>query len=358
MQFKIDKQIFSNGLTMINPYLEKRDLSSVVANVLIKIKDSVLTLYATDYEYGLKLTITDIYEFTDCEFLVNGSDLLNIVKRLKSGEISLNVDGDVLTVKQGRSKLRLQTLPIEEYPTLMTRKESMNELNIDNQVLSNGIKNCIYSIDSGHPKVELQNLLLNIKDSITFVSTNAVFLTMVESDIKTKFDNELLISKKSVNEIQKLTALNDFKIYFDDVHLIIESELFMFFTKLSNGKFINYKQVVPTDFKINIDIPKYEFIQSIKMVTAMDSEVLISIEKNKFIFEAGEGKNKSDTDIEFEFDIVEPVSFMCNADKLIESINNITGEVFTLRINDNELPILIESGNYKVITMPIKKLKN
>ena len=68
MEFKIEKSILSESLTSLNNYVEKRDLKAATANIMVKIEDSLLTMYATDYEYGLKLEITNIF---DIDFMMN-----------------------------------------------------------------------------------------------------------------------------------------------------------------------------------------------------------------------------------------------------------------------------------------------
>lgn len=354
MEFKIEKSVLSNALGMLNPYLEKKDIKSTTSNILIKSNGLSLTMYATDYEFGLKLDVvaTDI---SDGEFLVNGSDLLSMVKKLKNQEIHINSENDLLTISQGRSKLRLETINTSDYPLLIEKSKDMKELNIDSKIINKGIKNCLFAIDSNNPKYELQCLLIQLKDNIKFVSTDTRSLPIYTVNIDSGFNDDLLITKKSILELQKVINGLDTKIYFNETMVMVESDNMLFFTKLCNGKYIDYTRVVRDKYINEFKIPKNYFIENINIVSAMDNQVLITFSKDKIIFESGSGKKKCESDIEIEIECEKEVNILCNSDSLLSAISNIDSEYFTFGINEDGSPFAIIDDNYLVISMPIKK---
>jgi DNA polymerase III subunit beta len=181
MTFKIDKTMFQDALTRLNPFLEKKDVKSAVANYFVKVDNCILTLCATDYNFSLKLELTSAYDPSDGEFLVNGNDLLTIIKRLKSGEIELTLKGDELSIKQGRSTLKLQTLSTRDYPSIDIKEDDMKAINISGSVLYGAIKKTLFSVDSNNPKYELNAMLFDFNKSLKIVSTNTRALSIFDT---------------------------------------------------------------------------------------------------------------------------------------------------------------------------------
>jgi DNA polymerase-3 subunit beta len=353
MEFKIDKNILSNALTLLNPYLEKKDSSSVCANVLIKSNGLSLTMYASNYDFGLKLDVIAL-DITDGEYLVNGTSFLNIVKRLKSAEVHVINENGIVTIKQGRSKLRLDSLPTVDYPSIVDRKEDMKFLDVNSDVLVNGIKKTQFAIDTNNPKFELNCLLIQLEDVVNFVSTDTRRLALYNTGVKTLNNDELLISKESITEMQKLLN-SESKIYYNDNMLIMENSNSMYFTKLVNGKFPDFKRVIPIEFKHTFSIPKADFVDAIKLVSSQWHEIRITFSTNLIHIESAQkgAKYNSETDIEYEFYCNGTISILCDANFLAGAISNIEKDLVKLCINESKTPFCIIDDNYKVINMPI-----
>lgn len=300
MEFKIEKSILSESLTSLNNYVEKRDLKASTANIMVRIEDSLLTMYATDYEYGLRLEIVNIFDYTDGEFLVNSTNFLNTIKRLKSGEIHISLNGSNITIKQNKSKLNLEVLETETFPKFSINEDKMNKLEFYSNEVLKGIKDTLFSIDSNNPKFELQCMLFDFKQTgLNIVTTDTRTLSLYQSNIKIDKEIQLLVPKKAILEIQKL--LNDkCSIFVDDTNMLIKTNDFTFHTKLINGKFPDYTRVIPNEYKYTFEVPTNEFIESLKLVTALETTVQIIFKNNAILIESATDKNKSETEITTE----------------------------------------------------------
>ena len=352
MEFKIEKSILSESLTSLNNYVEKRDIKAATANIMVKIEDSLLTMYATDYEYGLKLEITNIFDYTDGEFLVNSGNFLNTIKRLKNGEIHISLKGSNVTIKQNKSKLNLEVLETETFPKFSINEDKMSKLEFNSNEVLKGIKDTLFSIDSNNPKFELQCMLFDFKQTgLNIVTTDTRTLSLYQSNIKIDKEIQLLVPRKAILEIQKL--LNDkCSIFVDDTNMLIKTNDFTFHTKLINGKFPDYTRVIPNEYKYTFEVPTNEFIESLKLVTALETTVQITFKNNAILIESATDKNKSETEITTNYE-TEEVIFKANSINLINALNNVDNDTFELCINSSRLPIVINSDNYKVINMPI-----
>ena len=83
MRFVITKNVFENVIASMQPFLEKKDSSSITSHIYLETKNDKLIIKATDYEIGLESLIDNISDSMEGKTTVNGSNLLGIIKRLK-----------------------------------------------------------------------------------------------------------------------------------------------------------------------------------------------------------------------------------------------------------------------------------
>ena len=350
MTFKADKTILQNALTQLSPFLEKKDLKAPTSNYYFKIDNCILTLAATDYNFSLKLELTSIYDATDGEFLVNGNSLLSTIKRLKNGEVEFNLKGDELEIKQGRSKLKLQTLSTESYPNININ-ENLNSINIDSNILLGAIQKCLFSVATNSPKYELNAMLIEFGKSLNVVATDTRTLAICKNDLSSDEDNQLLIPKNSLIEMQKI-MIDECEYLFNDTYLQIKGKDLVFTTKLINGKFPDYKRVIPSETTYNFSIPTNELIDNIKLITAIEDLVKITFSEDSILLETGEGKLTNSTEIKLTQKCTEPITIRVSATQLLNALNNVENMLFELGINDPKLPFIIKDKNFTVINMP------
>ena len=86
MKISISKSIIENILIYAQPFLEKKDTSQITSHIYLDVKDSKLTLKATDYEIGYEVKTNNLNIFQDGSSTANGKKLLDIIKILKDGE--------------------------------------------------------------------------------------------------------------------------------------------------------------------------------------------------------------------------------------------------------------------------------
>lgn len=172
MKFIITKSIFENIISSMQPFLEKKDASSITSHIYLEVNDSKLILKATDYEIGLECNIESISEAIYGKATVNGSNLLGIIKRLKDTDIIIETTDNNLIIKQNKSTFKLPMYDADEYPNLMLNS-SLKHLDISTINLINSIRKITPAIDNNNPKFELNGALIDIKSSkINFVSTD------------------------------------------------------------------------------------------------------------------------------------------------------------------------------------------
>lgn len=354
MKFSIQKNILENILINIQPYLEKKDFSQITSHILIQAKNSILTINATDYEIGLSYEIKNIDIIEDGQTTANGKKLLDIIKTLNNGEISLEQINESLYIKQGNSKFKLPIFNANEFPKF-PQLENENEFKIDTYKLIKSIKKITPSIDINNPKFELNGALINIQENkINFVSTDTKRLSIVEiQNQSNQEDISLIIPKKAINEIQKL-IFDEIKINYDQQILLINSNNFKFFTKLINGKFPEYKRIIPQSLKYKLELNKEKILNAIKQISIISNEIKLTFTPTYIKFESlNEDNIEAKTNIEITNNIDENISIALNSRFLIDFLNSIENNTFTLGYNDDNLPFTLQSEELLSIVMPL-----
>ena len=102
MRFVITKNIFENVVASMQPFLEKKDSSSITSHIYLEIDNAKLIIKATDYEIGLESHIDNISDMVEGKTTVNGSNLLGIIKRLKNEELIIEASNNNLIIKQNK----------------------------------------------------------------------------------------------------------------------------------------------------------------------------------------------------------------------------------------------------------------
>jgi len=353
MKIVIQKKELENVLVKSIPFLESKDNSMITSNVCISLNDGVMTVNATNYEIGLKSTVECLGIITDGSAIINGKKLLDIIKILKSDNVTLECKNDFLHVTQSRSKFKVSLFNDGDFPQFPQIDNDI-EIAIDSDVMINAFREITPSIDSNNPKYEFNGALMDIKtDSIRFVSTDTRRLSIVNIDNNSDKEFSIIIPRVAILEIQKLFYA-DIKIYCNDVYLIIKSDNFMFFTKLINGKFPDYQRIIPTELSHKITINKLLMIESIKQINVVSSEVQINISGNQMVFSSVADKNNNAvTDIEIDYNCKDNITTVVNSKYILDFLNVIFDNEFTLGISSENMPFLLESGSLKTVVMPI-----
>jgi len=356
MKFTIDKVDLDRALSSLNPFLDKRG-DSLTSNFFLTVKDSSLTIKATNLKIGLSVRIDSILVEAEGKVLVDGVRLLQVFKPLKRANVTLELFENELIVKQGKSKLRVKTHSntdgFYKFPTIT----DMSRLPFNGELLRDGFDNIIPSIDGNSPKYELTGGLISILDNkINFVSTDTKRLTVVEEDLsQDATDLELIIPRPAIIEIPKLFD-KDIEFIYNEEFVIIESKDKFFFTKLVSGKYPNWQRIVPTTLKYTLKFQKNEMMDNLKLVSSVTSEVKISLDKNGISFETLDYKNinsKAETSIDINLEIPESFEFGANSRFIIDFLNCVDEDSFELGFNEVNRPFVLQSKNLRTVIMPI-----
>lgn len=354
MKISLPKSLLETILTNCQNFLDKRDRSQITSHIYFEAKENELILKATDYEIWLETKLNIICADTG-NATANGRQILDVIKNLKDGDVTIQTKADsdsLLYISQGKSKTELPTFNADEFPQF-PQYSTEKQINIESTKFINSIKKINPAVDTNNPKYELNGLQLDIKDyGFNFVATDTRRLALIQYKSQSVDNLPLIIPKKAINEILKL-FIDNFNIYYNSTHLIVQNNEYTFYTKLINGKFPDYEKIVPKEFKYKIILPKDKFIDSLKFVKSLANNIKITFKPEEILFESlNEESGKSSTQIEVQTN-VENITLGINSKYILDFLSQIDNSEFTFCINDINMPFVIEDENFSTVIMPV-----
>ena len=221
-----------------------------------------------------------------------------------------------------------------------------------------------YAVSLDDSRKVLQGIFFSIKEgNLTAVATDGKRLALVEKlldEAPVGSDGDIIVTLKAANEIKRILEKDgDVVIEIGEKQAVFKVDSTMIYSKLIDGNYPNYKQVIPASFAKKISVPCSDFIDALEIVSiplfdASSSYVKITFTTNKLMFEANSniGEGKEHIAIEYEG---EEMSLSFNPQFLSDPFKHIGVDNVNIKINDAFSPIAIESGDgFLYVIMPMR----
>ncbi len=285
MKFQIEKDVFQDALNQVQHVVSARTTLPILSNVLIEANDDGLQLSTTDLDVTITMKVeADVSR--QGATTMPARRLASIVRELPTSDIDFEVNDDnAATVKSGPSFFKILGLPSSEFPTIGEFGEA-KEFTIDQKLLKEALRKTSYAISTDETRYVLNGVNCLIGEGmLTLVATDGRRLAMVEQDLEFPAGNEtgVIIPTKAVNELQRL--LNDsgeLKVSLTDSQASFELNDSHLITKLIEGNYPNFRQVIPGEANHRVTIEREVLLNAVKRVSLLVNEKTNSI---KFSFD-------------------------------------------------------------------------
>jgi len=350
MKLKLSKAVVENILSTVINFTEKKDNSQITSHICIEANDGIY-FRATDKEFGITYKDNTSQIIEKGKATINGKKFYEIIKALNDDFVDLEIEENIATISQKHSIYKLSTFNADEFPEFDF--SDSKKIDIYGFNFINGLKKILPVIDNNNPKYELNGALLKIENNkIELVSTDSKRLALYSIKQENQELLEFIIPKKSISEIRKLFS-NEFEVFYDNINLIIKSEFITFWTKLINGKFPDYKRIVPGGFKTKITLNKNNFVNAIKKINIISNEVKLTIDNSKIYFESISNESfEAKTDIDIVSNI-NNFTFAVNSRFLLDFCNVVDNDEILLCLNDENVPFVLKEKEFQTIIMPL-----
>lgn len=370
MRLKIKKDEILKGLQRIQGVVEKKNTMPILSNMLLTADTGGIEIVATDLEIGLRGRYAAEVEKPGA-VTVSAKKMYEIVRELPAEDIQVRVeDGTSVKIMSGHSQFKLVALPQDEYPALPEVAEE-GMIVIEGEILREMIKKTLYSVGENDARYVLNGLFVQMSQgknglNIRMVGTDGHRLSMIDRVIDAKHREEsMIIPKKAMMELRRLleedSTQGELRIGFSKNHALFKRDGLVMVSKLIDGNYPNYLQVVPAKSTKKVAVSKDLFSHAVKRVSILSKEktnaVKMQLEKNSLVLstnnpEVGEASEELAVDYAGE-----EITIGFNSRYLMDVLSAMDRENIALELNDPLSPCLVtEEGDdhYKCVVMPMR----
>ncbi len=364
MKFSIDREKLGKALQRVGSIISSRSMLPILGNVLLKAEQNQLSLTTTDLEVRIETSVDAAVEVPGST-TVPVRRLSALVGRFTGSDIEVSVNDNYhMQMKCGSSDFTLLGISPEDFPT-MTEIKPVREIKISELEFKRMLGAISYAVSPEDSRKVLTGVLLSTHDNfVTLVATDGKRLAVQEKNVEVVEgdDGDAIIPLKAANEIKRLLESDGtLTIRIGERQCVFETKNFTLRSKLIEGNYPNYRQVIPSSFTRNVKVNASQLlakIETVSQVLSADSNayVILSFGKNLlklqgFSSDVGEGSDA--VDIEYEG---EPIDVSFNPEFLAAPLKYCDMEEITVKINDSFNPVAMEGGDgFLYVIMPIRK---
>jgi len=362
LELIIDRADLQNLLKKAISATEKKSALPILSNFLLEAKEDKLIVQGTDLEVHVSVSVFAKIE-KEGKACVNAKKLTDISRLLPSNEVYIKLEDSSLKIKSGKTKYSLPVVPSEDFPMMYPFPED-NAFVVSGDEVLKGISKTSYATSKEESRYALQGVLFKSLDgTMDLVATDGHRLALYTINRDGKGDVEIIVPQKALNELKKLlTGFEDIEMAASDQYVFFKAKEWVLMSRLLEGAFPDYTKVIPQQFSIEIKLPKKEFLDAVKRVSAV---IEGDPKPVKLTLKAGmlELKSKSqeygeavdEINVDYEGD---EFSIGFNARYIIEAVEVIDGDNVIVRFTSPNAQTLIlpedENDRYRAIVMPME----
>ena len=369
MKFSVNQQDLQKSLSYCQGVIEKRSTLPILSNVLLDASNSKLIITATD------LDLIFIHQIPNVEILEEGkttsssSIMYDIVRKFSSGsKINFsNPSENKLHLETDNSVFNLNCISASEFP-LTDENFNENEFTITSKDLLKLLNKCKFSVSNDETRHYLSGIFIHQtevdeKNFLTAAATDShrMSISKIRLEKKVEFD-QIILPKKTIFQLCSLLEDYEGEVKISNIKSKIKFEMnnSILISKLIDGKFPNYVQVIPKENQKKLEVDLKSFLNSVDRVASISLDkkdgVKFNLSKNNLNLSvnntnSGDGKESLSVKFDHELDI----SF--NSRYLIDVASQLDGDNIEIYLKDTGSPALIRDPadfDSIYVVMPMK----
>ncbi|APX61463.1 DNA polymerase III subunit beta [Acinetobacter sp. HA] len=381
MRLKIAKESLLNVLSHVVGAVERRHTLNILSNLKIQVTAQALTVTGSDLEVELvaSMPLNEGACLQAGETTVPARKLVDICKSLPSAAlVDLQITEDQRCIlKSGNSRFVLGTLPAEDYPLLSTENSQGTQVTVTQRELKRLFEKTAFAMAVQDVRFYLTGTLLEIDaNQLRAVTTDGHRLALCETAAQSTAAQPIqaIVPRKAVGELQRLLSVED-----DQLSLLIGRELLnvtitvanrdkeqgdttvRFTTKLIDGKFPDYRRVIPRGGDKHVIIAHDVFKQSLQRVAILSNEKLRGVFLNFNADSLQLRANNPEQDEAIEDLAIQyadaPMEMSFNAQYLLEVLGVLDGDDVSMSMTEANQSVLVQDPAHTdqtYVVMPMR----
>jgi DNA polymerase-3 subunit beta len=365
MKIIVSKDEILAKLSNIQNIVEKRNTMPILSHFLLDAGKAGSFITATDLDTALKEPLQLKVE-KEGKICVPARKMFEIVREVEGDLIIESVDEQWLKLKAGASSFRLACLSAKEFPA-WPGMEDMEEIQVEAKVLAEVIEKTVYAAGESDTRYTLNGLLFHVvpNGKVTVVGTDGHRLALIQRDIEgsIKEERKLIIPRKAATELRKLLdkCEHNVRMTLCKNHVLFSIGEIQFLTRLIEGTYPNYEQVIPSANEKRVTVQREAFVKTLRRVAIMSRErsnaVKVDLSDGLIAITSSNpdlGEARDELAVEYTG---EGVSLGFNARYLIDILEAMAAEKVVLDLQASLSPVLIKEEkdeDYRCVIMPMR----
>ena len=352
MKFSVSRDALIKPLNLVAGVVERRQTLPILSNVLLSLEGNRVSLTGTDLEVELVGRVEVVNEGPDGDITVPARKLVDICKSLPDGvDIAFTVEDGKVTVKAGRSRFTLSTLPAVEFPTVEAGEGEV-ELELAKGLVRQMIERTGFAMAQQDVRYYLNGMYLEIKDSrLRFVATDGHRLALCTAPSSVSADDRsVIVPRKGILELARLLdGEGSVTLSMGSNHIRASTDQFTFTSKLVDGKFPEYERVLPRSPDKSVTGDRAELRQAFTRTAILSNEkyrgVRLSLTPGSLEITANNPEQEQAEEmvpVDYSGEALE-VGF--NVSYLLDVMGVLSGSQVRVSLSDSASSALIEDGD-------------
>lgn len=366
MKFVISREALLKPLNLVVGVVERRQTLPILGNVMLVIEDNHLSLTGTDLEVELVGRIPLEQVDAPGQITVPARKLADICKSLPDQSmIEVSVEEQKVTVKSGRSRFTLSSLPAADFPSVEMDQQGLS-FTIKQGDLKRLIDRTAFAMAQQDVRYYLNGMLWEVsKDLLKVVATDGHRLAMCElsATIPADGQNQIILPRKGVQELLRLLLKedDDIQLLIGDNHLQAKTTEFTFTSKLVDGKFPDYQRVLPKSSTKIMFGDREELRQSFSRTAILSNEkyrgIRLNLTSGNLVILANNPEQEEAEEsvtVDYQGDALE-IGF--NVSYLLDVLSVLSGDSVKISLSDGNSSALLEeseAGDSLYVVMPMR----
>jgi DNA polymerase-3 subunit beta len=365
MNIQINRETLLKPLTSVTSIVEKRHTLPILSNLLLEAKQNKIYLTATDLEMQISLSIVSATT-GDFSTTISAKKMLDICRSLPdNAEINMATNESRITLKAGKSRFNLQTLPAADYPVMTKTQGESTLVTLGQRQLKDLLKQVEFAMAQQDIRYYLNGLLFEvIANRLNIVGTDGHRLSFTSTELKQNYvKQDVILPRKTVIELIKLLDDSDEEIQIELTSNQVNFSFsnFKLISKVIDGKFPDYNRVIPTGHQNSFTTDRVNVLLAMQRASILSNEKyrgirLVLSNNNLKLISTNSDQEEAEEELEINYtgDILD-IGF--NVTYLIDVLNNTNSEQATFSFADANSSCLITIPNntdYKYVVMPMR----
>ena len=369
MKLSVMQENLARGLSVVSRAVSSRSALPVLANVLLRTEDAGLKLTATNLEIGITSWVPGKIE-AEGSLTVPARLLTDVISGLPAGErVDLEVEnGTTLHIRAGKTQARLRGIDAEEFPVIPSAGERPTT-RVSQKVLRHALAEVAFAAASDEARPILTGVLTRFQgDRLTLAAADNYRIAVKTLPILVPVeDTSIVVPAKSYNELMRVLTETDDTV---DIMLAPAKSQVIFHiegtelvSRLIDGQFPNYQQVLPASFAPRALVDREDLLKAVRL-SALIASSAANVVKLKVGDEGSSGitiaaaADVGDAEGEVEAQVEgDGVTIAFNARYLVEALQNVEGDRLALEMSGPLSPGVLkplDDPDYVHVIMPVR----